>query len=291
MPVRSLGYIHWNTPAADAWNSFASSVLGLMATSGPDDGGSYFRIDEYPYRLAFHPAETAGPGAVGFEVTDDIELEELARAICDAGIDVVEGSDAETASRLVSGLIRFVDPSGIPLEVFYGPVLDHVPLRTLDGVSFVTGDLGMGHLVVGSDDFARADAFYRHTLGFRLRNTLFVTRDGQRRKTYFLGCNPRHHTLGVVDLPIPGHVVHLMFQVAGIDDVGRALDRCVDAGIPITMSLGRHTNDRMVSFYCQGPDTMRVEYGCDGLRVEDGETTRTYEITKSSFWGHRPPRP
>jgi len=76
---------------------------------------------------------------------------------------------------------------------------------------------------------------------------------------------------------------------AELDDVGRALDRCHDLGVPLAMSLGRHSNDHMVSFYCMTPDgAAMVEFGWGGLAVEEPETT--YEITKTSFWGHRPPR-
>jgi 3,4-dihydroxy-9,10-secoandrosta-1,3,5(10)-triene-9,17-dione 4,5-dioxygenase len=55
------------------------------------------------------------------------------------------------------------------------------------------------------------------------------------------------------------------------------------------MTLGRHTNDHMVSFYCSTPDGYSVEIGCGGLAVTDDEHETTYEITKASVWGHRRP--
>ena len=79
-----------------------------------------------------------------------------------------------------------------------------------------------------------------------------------------------------------------MVDVANIDEVGRAQDRCVDNGVKVMMGLGRHTNAHMISFYCQSPDGFMVEVGWGGLRVEDASTTGTYQITKPSFWGHRP---
>ena len=103
----------------------------------------------------------------------------------------------------------------------------------------------------------------------------------------FLGCNPRHHTLGLVGTPFDGQIVHFMLETASIDDVGCALDRVHDLGTPISLTLGRHTNDHMVSFYVTSPDGYSVELGWGGLHV-DLETT-TYEITKPSFWGHRRP--
>ena len=70
-----------------------------------------------------------------------------------------------------------------------------------------------------------------------------------------------------------------------------ALDRCVDAGFAIPQGLGRHSNDHMVSFYCAGPDGMQIEFGWDGQQVTDAADELQYEITKTSFWGHRPLKP
>jgi 3,4-dihydroxy-9,10-secoandrosta-1,3,5(10)-triene-9,17-dione 4,5-dioxygenase len=105
----------------------------------------------------------------------------------------------------------------------------------------------------------------------------------------FLGCNPRHHSLAFgCGLPAPRLLTHFMVEMATIDDVGRAQDRCVDHDVPVVMGLGRHTNDQMISFYCQTPDGFMVEVGWGGLRIDDVTTTATYQITKPSFWGHRP---
>ena len=38
----------------------------------------------------------------------------------------------------------------------------------------------------------------------------------------FLGCNPRHHSLALAPFPAPAGIVHLMIEVATLDDVGRA---------------------------------------------------------------------
>ena len=54
------------------------------------------------------------------------------------------------------------------------------------------------------------------------------------------------------------------------------------------MSLGRHTNDMMTSFYVRTPSGFEIEYGTGGLLVdEENWKVETYDAT--SFWGHRPP--
>ena len=288
MSILSLGYLHLRTPNLDAWQSFATDVLGFMPAGGPDDTARYYRWDDYPYRLVVTPDDEPSVAAIGYEVGDDRDLASVVADLEAAGVAVTHGTSAEAAARLVTGFASFVDPAGAPVELFHGPILDHVPVVTPRMSGFVTGDMGLGHVVTSVPDLDTSIDFYRDVLGFHARNTWYL---GDMSMA-FLGCNPRHHTLAFgCGLPAPGLLRHFMVEAATIDDVGRAQDRCVDNGIPVVMSLGRHTNDHMISFYCQSPDGFMVEVGWGGARVEDASTVGTYQITKPSFWGHRPLKP
>ena len=50
--------------------------------------------------------------------------------------------------------------------------------------------------------------------------------------------------------------------------VGQALDRINAEGIQLSSTLGRHTNDKMVSFYVRAPGDWDIEFGTDGMRVD-----------------------
>jgi 3,4-dihydroxy-9,10-secoandrosta-1,3,5(10)-triene-9,17-dione 4,5-dioxygenase len=285
MSVLSLGYLHLRTPNLDAWRTFATEVLGLMLTSGPEEDAQYYRWDAYPYRLVLSPAQEASVSAIGFEVGDDRDLDALVQRLESAGVAVKPGSDEEAARRLVSGFASFEDPAGAPIELFNGPILSHELLNTPLVSGFVTGEMGLGHVVIKVPDLNESIDFYRDHLGFHMRNTWYFA----GMSMAFLGCNPRHHSLAFgCGMPAPRLLTHFMVEVATIDDVGRAQDRCVDHGVPVVMGLGRHTNDHMISFYCQTPDGFMIEVGWGGLRIDDATTTATYQITKPSFWGHRP---
>jgi len=54
-----------------------------------------------------------------------------------------------------------------------------------------------------------------------------------------------------------------------MDDVGATYDTCADKGVTITSTLGRHTNDRMTSFYMRTPSGFLVEYGHGGRLIDD----------------------
>jgi 3,4-dihydroxy-9,10-secoandrosta-1,3,5(10)-triene-9,17-dione 4,5-dioxygenase len=79
-----------------------------------------------------------------------------------------------------------------------------------------------------------------------------------------------------------------MLEVDDINVVGRALDNCLDQGVPLRTLLGRHTNDHMISFYCDSPSGLTIEYGFGGRQI-DNATHETGRYESASFWGHRPP--
>jgi len=136
--------------------------------------------------------------------------------------------------------------------------------------------------------------FYIGVLGFRLSDHIKTeVIPGRPLEISFMRCNGRHHSLALAPVPIPKKIVHLMLEVATIDDVGRALYRCIAEGVHLSFTLGRHSNDEMLSFYPLTPSGFDLEYGWGGIAVDDNSWHVLTHDTNSS-WGHiyqRPPRP
>ncbi len=280
MTVTSLGYIHLRSADQAGWRRLAEDLLGLMEAPGRIEGASHYRMDGWPARLVVEPA--GEPSAiVGFEVATPKALDALVEAVDSRGTKVTLGDADDCARRAVTAMASFTDPAGIALEVFYGRAMASTPFHSPIGTSFVTGGLGMGHVIVSAEDADASFAFYTDVLGFRPRNTM---RFGDAT-LWFLGCNPRQHTLGIIPLPGPGRLVHMMFEMPTLDDVGRAIDRLDGCGIPLQQTLGRHTNDHMVSFYVVSPDGHSVEIGCMGRLIHEEEPV--FEIVEGAFWGHK----
>jgi 3,4-dihydroxy-9,10-secoandrosta-1,3,5(10)-triene-9,17-dione 4,5-dioxygenase len=291
-PIQSLGYLRIESADVAAWREFGVRVLGMMEGRGPEPGAVYLRMDEFPARLVILPGEQDRLLASGWEVAGQEELAGVSEALARAGVAVKAGTAAELAARRVGQLLRFEDPSGNTLEVFSGAALEHRPLSSQYGNRFVTGEMGLGHVVLPVSDEQSALRFYTEVLGFRLRDSMRMAPElfgrpagGAPLWMRFLGCNPRHHSLALAPFPAAAGIVHLMIEAASLDDVGRALDRCTRRGAPVSATLGRHANDLMVSFYVRTPGGFDVEYGTDGQRVDDA-TWVSRETTAISLWGH-----
>jgi 3,4-dihydroxy-9,10-secoandrosta-1,3,5(10)-triene-9,17-dione 4,5-dioxygenase len=290
--ISSLGYLRIESADPAAWRDFGTRVLGMAEGRGPDSSAVYLRMDDFPARLVVVPGERERLLATGWEVADEAVLAYAARVLTDAGVAVQRGDAAELTDRRVGGLLHADDPSGNSLEIFCGAALDSRPAVSPSGTTFVTGDQGLGHVVLPATDDEETLEFYTGLLGFRLRDSMrlpgeFFGRPAGGPPVWmrFLGCCSRHHSLALAPMtPAPG-IVHLMVEVTSLDDVGRALDRCRRRNAPVSSTLGRHANDHMVSFYVQTPGGFDIEYGTDGLTVDDS-TWVSRETTAVSLWGH-----
>jgi len=287
--IKSLGYITIQTPNMDGWRSLALDVLGFVEGHGPNQDALYLRMDERASRIEVKPGEIDQVINIGWEVRDGLALRRLRERLEAAGVTVTTMSLDDVDSRRVEEAISFTDPTGAHLEAFCGPVLDHSPVVTPYGAKFVTGKQGLGHVVLPTTDVAGAFAFYTEVLGFLPRGAMRLPAPPELGplRIRFLGINQRHHSLALCPTPhggAPG-LIHIMVEVDSLDAVGRALDRVQNAGLSLSSTLGRHTNDKMVSFYVRAPGGWDIEFGTDGMKVDETFYTAE-EITADSYWGH-----
>lgn len=267
--IRNLAYIGFESPNADEWRTFGPEVLGAeLAQDGPD-GAVRLRVDEAAHRITIHPGERNDLAYLGWQVDD---LGETVAAVEGAALTVKDDA--------------FVDPFGFRHElvtkVEQGPPF--TPARRMSG--FVTGDQGLGHVVLIVPDLAVASAFYTDVLGFRPSDS--VEAGLSLRFLHCVGHAARHHTIALASVPGMVGMHHLMLEVSSLDDVGTALDIANERSVPLAMTLGRHTNDLMTSFYMRTPSGFEIEYGTGGLVVDD-DTWQVGVHDAQSIWGHKPP--
>jgi 2,3-dihydroxybiphenyl 1,2-dioxygenase len=286
--IRCVGYLGLTVSDVDAWTSFGTSILGLMQAESVD-GERRFRTDAQAWRIALQAGPADDIAFVGFEVAGPAQLDEMRRRLRDAHIEFCDGDRARVQARGVTELVSCSDPDQLPVEIYFGPSeRTEVPFASPAGISgFVTGDQGLGHVVLTARNMDQTRAFYRDVLGFRLSDIIHM----QPSPAFgfdmeFFHCNPRHHSIALMPVPAAKRMHHFMLQVSTLDEVGFALERAEAASVPITATLGRHTNDHMVSFYARTPSGFEVEFGF-GARTIDDTNWRIVRHDKPSSWGHK----
>lgn len=283
--VIALGYVGTTAPDLAEFEEFATSALGMQVVAGSGPERLQLRIDERAWRIAVEPGD-GGLAYCGWEVASGIELLQLKNRLEALGIPVKEDT-ALAKERGVNGLLLCQDPDGNQLEFFHGAFIPRDPFTSPLGRRFVTGhrtpgDLGLGHIGMMFLDQPAAQAFYMDVLGFRLSDTIFGTP--------FVHVNPRHHSLVIGQANTarrPAGLHHIMVEVEDLDMVGYALDTVRErTSDTVSLSLGKHTNDRMTSFYVKTPGGFDLEYGFGGVHIDDSVwTSASYNAI--SFWGHK----
>ncbi len=297
MDVRSLGYVVIESADPVKWLEYGRDIHGLMpAPTLPDDGNVYLKLDERPFRFAIEKGESERLARCGWELRDADDFAAAKDSLNAAGVSFEVGSAELAKARRVRELIVLRDPSGNELELYWGGELDFAKFVSPLGISgFETGfngDMGLGHAVLPAGKLGETHRFYKEVLGFGDSDYMHFhfspdPNDPGQGLNFMHVNNPRHHSLALYeDANNPVGCVHLMLEVLETDEVGYCLDRVEAAGIPIVSTLGRHTNDRMLSFYMATPTGFAMEFGTGGLQVDWDDFTPTV-TSLPSLWGHK----
>ena len=289
MNISGLAYVVAETTDLAKWKNYAEGVLGMMTAPAPD-GGIYVRMDERQFRFAVQPGARDAYVVSGWGVTGPADFEAALAVLKDAGVAVEMGDAAHCNLRCAQQVAAFSDPSGNRHELVWGFRSDFAHFASPAGVSrFVTGNIGMGHTVLPTTDFAMTVEFVTKVMGVGLSdiyNFQPAGPDGPTLPIHFFHCNNgRHHSLALAGFPVPSGCVHVMVEVENMPEVGRAMDRMAAHEVPQTASLGQHTNDKMISFYMRTPSNFDIEYGYGGA-VVDWQEHIVHEFTRVSLWGH-----
>ncbi len=283
--IKGLGYIGCEVTDFSAWDSLLDTVYGLERRADSGKSLRHYRMDDNHHRLALHKSNSNKLKYIGWEVEFQGDLDNLAAELGDKGVAVEAGSAALREERAVMDLFVVSGPDDIRLEIFFGPVQDFKPFTPKRGMEgYNTGDLGMGHIVLATADRPASVKWYEDNLGFRLSDHIFW----DDIQATFLHCNPRHHSLAFMN-PVggmkPGDLGHFMFESLSLNDVGRAYDIVHEHKVPLALTLGRHSNDHMMSFYIYSPSGWWIEYGYGARLIDDAEWEPKF-YNSPKIWGH-----
>ncbi len=291
--IAKLGYVGITTPRFEEMRTWGPEVLGCML--GPDgaDGAVRLKIDDADYRLSFHPGDDYKMAYAGWEVLSHRDLDAAIKRLEDNGAKPRVADEQAAAERGVKYLVQFEDPFGQPLELFSYQNSDHRnwnPPRPHAG--FVTGNQGLGHAVFATPDIRTHVDFYIDAMGFVTSDIVKLAEP--LGEMWFLRANPRHHSVAFVEVPYSVGLHHVYLESNSLDDVGYSYFDVLggDANPDLLMNLGRHVGDQTVSYYIRTPGGFFIEYGWDGLPIDDLERRSPRFINfregkRGDMWGHK----
>ncbi|MFK4547966.1 extradiol dioxygenase [Streptomyces tendae] len=276
MGISKLGYVGLNVTDLDAWTGLLGGTLGIGITFDKIGAESVAlaELDVYKYRLALYPSAEDSPREIGWIVDSLRELDRITERLSKVGYNVHEGTADETELRGATHLRWFTDPVGYRVELAVG--MAKVRTGLARPVDATPGVVGLGHLVLASPKLDELRELYESALEFSLT-------DYRAPGLYFLRCNRTHHSIALARAETAS-IHHLEIEHDSIDDVGRAHDRAQADGVPISISLGRHMNDKAISFYVRNPSGFHLEIGCGGIEVD--EDWVPHDFGTPDVWGH-----
>jgi 2,3-dihydroxybiphenyl 1,2-dioxygenase len=280
MALQALGYVGFGSAGLDDWRQFGTGLVGLQAVERSASLLA-FRMDDRKQRIVIDRSMAEGERFFGWEVADAAALQVLAARLERHQVHVTAEPQTLADSRRVGGLISFRDPAGNRLEAFYGAEVDDTPFspgRSISG--FRTGPLGLGHAVLTVENVDAVMPFYVDVLGFALSDYM-----QKPFRAYFFHINARHHSLALLETGRNG-MHHLMVELFSLDDVGQSYDVALTQPDRIGVTLGRHTNDLMTSFYARTPSSFMIECGWGGREIEPVSWQPTELLDGPSLWGH-----
>jgi extradiol dioxygenase len=182
-----------------------------------------------------------------------------AALVTDAGYTVADASAEEKEPRGATQLRWFTDPAGYRVEPA-GGARRHRP----------------GAPRAGRPRLRELRELYESVLEFYLT-------DYRAPGLFFFRCNRAHHSIAPASAETAS-THQLEFEHGSIDDAGRACDRAKVHDVPISISLGRHRNDRAISFYVRNPGGFHLEIGCGAIEV--GDDWVPHDFGRPDEWGH-----
>ncbi len=140
-------------------------------------------------------------------------------------------------------------------------MIDRAELQRLGrrpGMPFRIGKIG--HVVLNVGDLARSVRFYTEVLGFEVSD--IYPEEMVPGGMAFLRCNPDHHGIALVGGRTGANenreLNHSAFEVATLDEVVRARDHLLKAGVTVDFA-GRRRAGCQIAVEFRDPDNHRLE--------------------------------
>jgi catechol 2,3-dioxygenase len=296
--VAHVGHAELLTPKPEESLRFFVDVLG-MEVEAQSGRSVYLRgFGDYErYCLKLTEASTSGLGHLALRATSEAALGSCARTLAAASVpgDWHEGDIGHGPAY------AFRDPDGHPFEIYYEterysapphlvPSMQNQPQRyTGRGVGVRRFD----HVNLLTRDVAANSTFLQDRLGYRVREVVQLD-DGRQSGAWLSTSILAHEVIYVLEAhPTSGRLHHLAFWVDERDQVLRAADVFLDAGVFIEAPPSKHTATQSFFCYVYEPGGNRIEVTTGGYLVFGPDAPPVVwteaEYARGPAWGAKLP--
>jgi catechol 2,3-dioxygenase len=259
-----IGHAELLTPVPDESLRFFTERFGMEIEAREGESVYLRGWGEYQrYGLKLTASDLPGLGHIAIRAWSQAALERRVAAIEAAGLGIgwIEGDLGHRPAY------RFKDPDGHVFELYYEseryaapdhlkPALKNVPQRYVGRGAAVKR---FDHVNVLCRDVAANRRFATEELGFRLYEQI-VLDDGTESGAWMSLTIAAHELIYVADhAGLSGRLHHLAFFVDTREEVLRAADLMLDAGVPIEAAPSKHAVAQGMFLYVYEPGGNRVE--------------------------------
>ena len=291
--VAHVGHVELLTPKPDESLAFFTSVVGLHETGRSGDS-VYLRAwgDYERHTLKLTPHSTSGLGHLGLRVRDEETLQHLV-----SHLERHQFPGAWAGDDLHGPAWRFATPDGHRVEIYWetqrftatpdvATAFKNQPQRYVPrGIA----PRRLDHLNILARDVAPTRRLFQELLGLRLTEQI-VFDDGSEVGAWMSATNKSYDVAITKDRTgAAGRLHHVTYMMDSREDVLRAADILVDAGIPIETGPHKHNIGQTFFLYCYEPGGNRFEIGSGGYLIFDPDWRPVVwtqaERAKGQAWG------
>lgn len=291
--VAHVGHIELLTPRPDESLAFFTSVVGLHETARSGDS-VYLRAwgdyERHTLKLTAHT--TSGLGHLALRVRDAGTLGKLV-----SHLEATQVAGQWVGDDLHGPAYRFATPDGHAVEIYWETqrfvatpdvatafknqpqryVARGIAPRRLDHVNLLARDVGATRRL------------FQELLGLRLTEQIVFAEDNEIG-AWMSATNKSYDVAVTQDRSgAAGRLHHFTYMMDSREDVLRAADVLVDAGVTIETGPHKHNIGQTFFLYCYEPGGNRFEIGAGGYLILDPDwrpvVWNQTERAKGQAWG------
>jgi catechol 2,3-dioxygenase len=291
--VAHVGHIELLTPRPDESLTFFTSIVGLHET-GRSGASVYLRAwgdyERHTLKLTAH--STSGLGHLGLRVRDEPTLQRLV-----AHLEAQAVAGRWMADDAHGPAYRFATPDGHAIEIYWetqrftatpeiATAFKNQPQRYVpQGIA----PRRLDHLNILARDVGPTRRLFQEVLGLRLTEQI-VFDDGSEVGAWLAATNKSYDVAITQDRSgASGRLHHFTYMMDSREDVLRAADILVDAGVTIETGPHKHSIGQTFFLYCYEPGGNRFEIGAGGYLIFDPDwrpiVWSQAERAKGQAWG------